>query len=449
MTSFGAKDVSNISKNRACSLYPGEAERRKSIAKEDQTLGNNVVNGNGRCDYLNNRKEGTENNKGKHEKQPSDIGLSLVEFGAPQKDSVKQPDTGESNEDYSTEHKQITRTSNIVDDATKSQAISLTQHDDTCYTRDGTDCSIPSDSEQLIKQSAGNDNATLQQSSDKQFHKSLNQLIVESTTGESNHTITTTMSNKTAPNQMIVSCDTKTFASIKPKIQSREMGPRSASTCGALEHCSMMGDCQTHQRLPMPNQRYLIEQHSPMGTRRSPLGRSSLSASGCNSPTRLNNDMSLAEKRASEATIDSRGRPVGRTTLLPFQFKIQTNQRQLSQNETTTRLLIAVMIVFLICEFPAGILAALCAILGQEFFDNVYQPVGLLTDLLALINSAVNFILYCFMSTQFRVTFYQVVLRCPAPSMPKQQLNNISRGPKDFNTRANINQLKDDDQNKG
>jgi hypothetical protein len=112
----------------------------------------------------------------------------------------------------------------------------------------------------------------------------------------------------------------------------------------------------------------------------------------------------------------NRPRSIGSGSFAPFQVvRFQATHRQLSQNETTTRLLIAVIILFLICEFPAGILAALCAILGQDFFDNVYQPMGLLTDLLALINSSVNFILYCFMSTQFRVTFYRVVLHCPAP----------------------------------
>lgn len=435
-------------------MYPIEAERRKSSSRDNQTTGNSVANGNGKCDSNDSRKESIKDIDMKDERKTGDRAQSHVDRGEP-----NAPTGGvgvdlnqvKSTEGTKSEFKQSGNASNIT---TKTQNKSSAQQDDTCYAKDDTvtpECSIPSDSEHLVNQSAAIGNAELQQSSEKPFHKSLNQIVVGSATGDSNYTTTTTMSNKTVPNQMIVSCDTKTYTSItKPKVHSREMGPRSASTCGALENCSMMGDCQTHQRLPMPNQRYLVQQHSPMGNRRSPVGRSSLSASGCNSPTRMNNDMNLGEKRASEATIDSRGRPVGRTTLLPFQFKIQTNHRQLSQNETTTRLLIAVMIVFLICEFPAGILAALCAILGQEFFDNVYQPVGLLTDLLALINSSVNFILYCFMSTQFRVTFYQVVLRCPAPSMPKQQLNN-TRGPKDANNRANTAQPKDDDQtiNKG
>lgn len=142
------------------------------------------------------------------------------------------------------------------------------------------------------------------------------------------------------------------------------------------------------------------------------------------------------ETRASSNTNlappTTRGRSLGSTTLAPTQMvKLQAAQRQITSNETTTRLLIAVMILFLACEFPAGILAALCAILGQDFFENVYQPMGIFTDLLALINSSVNFILYCCMSTQFRITFYQTVLHCPAPNAAHQaqvimnaQLNN-------------------------
>lgn len=135
----------------------------------------------------------------------------------------------------------------------------------------------------------------------------------------------------------------------------------------------------------------------------------------------MNGQNSRTDKRASDSTLADiavrhthRGQSMG--ALPPIHMaKFQASQRHLSQNETTTKLLIAVMIVFLICEFPAGLLAALCAILEADFFENVYEPIGILTDLFALINSAVNFILYCFMSTQFRVTFIRVVLRCPAP----------------------------------
>lgn len=87
----------------------------------------------------------------------------------------------------------------------------------------------------------------------------------------------------------------------------------------------------------------------------------------------------------------------------------------------------AVLIMFLVCEFPSGILALLSGILGdtlksltymflrchlsflgKDFFSNVYNNFGEIMDMLALINSAVNFVLYCFMSAQFRKTFSQL-----------------------------------------
>jgi len=75
-------------------------------------------------------------------------------------------------------------------------------------------------------------------------------------------------------------------------------------------------------------------------------------------------------------------------------------------------MLIAVLIVFLVCESPSGVLALLSAINGKAFFDNIYFNFGEMMDMLALINSAVNFILYCFMSQQFRKTFSQLFCIC-------------------------------------
>jgi len=114
--------------------------------------------------------------------------------------------------------------------------------------------------------------------------------------------------------------------------------------------------------------------------------------------------------------VNSKCRSLTNASLAPA-TNLQAIQRQLHQNETTTRLLTAVIVVFLACETPAGILSAGCAIFGQPFFDNVYQPLGSLTDLLALINSSVNFLIYCSMSQKFRSTFYEVIFRCPQGSV--------------------------------
>ena len=63
-----------------------------------------------------------------------------------------------------------------------------------------------------------------------------------------------------------------------------------------------------------------------------------------------------------------------------------------------------------------GILGLLSAVWGEEFFEQCYNPIGEIMDIMALINSSVNFILYCFMSKQFRKTFVETfhLQRCAA-----------------------------------
>ena len=75
----------------------------------------------------------------------------------------------------------------------------------------------------------------------------------------------------------------------------------------------------------------------------------------------------------------------------------------------TTRMLLAVVGLFLLTEFPQGVLSLLGGIL-PHFVEQVYGPLGDLVDILALINNGINFILYCTMSKQFRDTFIEVFI---------------------------------------
>ncbi|KAM7344726.1 G-protein coupled receptor dmsr-1 isoform 2-T2 [Cochliomyia hominivorax] len=75
------------------------------------------------------------------------------------------------------------------------------------------------------------------------------------------------------------------------------------------------------------------------------------------------------------------------------------------RTDRTTMLLVAVLILFLITEFPQGILGLLSGVLQKCFFNACYPPFGELMDLLALINAAIDFVLYGLMSKQFRTTF--------------------------------------------
>ncbi|XP_043220574.1 G-protein coupled receptor dmsr-1-like [Amphibalanus amphitrite] len=71
----------------------------------------------------------------------------------------------------------------------------------------------------------------------------------------------------------------------------------------------------------------------------------------------------------------------------------------------TTRMLLAVLLLFLATELPQGVLSLLSGVLGKGFHDQCYNKLGDLMDILALVNSSMNFIFYCSMSSQFRMTF--------------------------------------------
>ncbi|XP_034243016.1 sex peptide receptor-like [Thrips palmi] len=76
--------------------------------------------------------------------------------------------------------------------------------------------------------------------------------------------------------------------------------------------------------------------------------------------------------------------------------------------DRTTRMLLAVLFLFLATEVPQGVLGLMSGILGRCFFRRCYQLFGEALDLLALLNGSINFILYCAMSRQYRQTFRQL-----------------------------------------
>ena len=87
------------------------------------------------------------------------------------------------------------------------------------------------------------------------------------------------------------------------------------------------------------------------------------------------------------------------------QDKSSESDRNSEFNRTTTMLLI-IIILFFIMEFPHGILYIICGF-SNDFFINVYTYLADLLDVLVLINSSVNFFLYCFMSSEFTKKFRQ------------------------------------------
>ncbi|XP_034483145.1 sex peptide receptor [Drosophila innubila] len=91
--------------------------------------------------------------------------------------------------------------------------------------------------------------------------------------------------------------------------------------------------------------------------------------------------------------------------ITPSQPKSSKLLEKEKQTDRTTRMLLAVLLLFLITEFPQGIMGLLNVLLGDAFLMECYLKLSDLMDILALINSSINFILYCSMSRQFRSTF--------------------------------------------
>lgn len=75
------------------------------------------------------------------------------------------------------------------------------------------------------------------------------------------------------------------------------------------------------------------------------------------------------------------------------------------QNQQQTAMLLVILGIFLITQLPQGILALLCSFLSKAYRLEVYQNLGEMMELLSLINASVNFVLYCAMSSQFRLVF--------------------------------------------
>lgn len=76
--------------------------------------------------------------------------------------------------------------------------------------------------------------------------------------------------------------------------------------------------------------------------------------------------------------------------------------------DRTTRMLVAVLFLFLVTEFPQGLFALYMGMKGKCVFLMCYQNFGEIMDILALLNGAINFILYCCMNRMFRATFGQL-----------------------------------------
>jgi len=76
--------------------------------------------------------------------------------------------------------------------------------------------------------------------------------------------------------------------------------------------------------------------------------------------------------------------------------------------DRTTKMLIAILFLFLLTEMPQGLFGLVIALKGKELFLTCYQHYGEIMDMCALLNGSITFILYCCMNRMFRITFGQL-----------------------------------------
>ncbi|KAK5976483.1 7 transmembrane receptor [Trichostrongylus colubriformis] len=94
-----------------------------------------------------------------------------------------------------------------------------------------------------------------------------------------------------------------------------------------------------------------------------------------------------------------------------------SGRKKSHKSDRTTTMLVVILVVFLITELPQGIISILCAIFTTDVHKYLYFYLGDILDLLSLLNSSVNFVLYCVMSSRYRQTFWLVFLPAGAHSL--------------------------------
>ena len=79
-----------------------------------------------------------------------------------------------------------------------------------------------------------------------------------------------------------------------------------------------------------------------------------------------------------------------------------------SENSSTESALLAILILFLICELPYGALL-IPAVHSTWWIQAVFRQIVDFMFMLRILNASLNFIIYAFMSSQFRRVFRDTV----------------------------------------
>lgn len=91
-------------------------------------------------------------------------------------------------------------------------------------------------------------------------------------------------------------------------------------------------------------------------------------------------------------------------------YRRRNGQPQGPFKSQTTTLLALILLIFLLTELPQATMAMLCALFPERIYAGTYQRFANLLDLLSLLNSSVNLVVYCALSSTFRTTFRLVFI---------------------------------------
>ena len=101
-------------------------------------------------------------------------------------------------------------------------------------------------------------------------------------------------------------------------------------------------------------------------------------------------------------------------------FELQRNDQEIKKTKDYNRInimLLLVCISFFLTEFPQGVLTFLCIVFeSKHIYENIYMKLDDIVDLITLFNSAINFIIYCLMSREYRETFKHIFMCLKNPS---------------------------------
>uniref|UniRef100_T1IYS5 G-protein coupled receptors family 1 profile domain-containing protein n=1 Tax=Strigamia maritima TaxID=126957 RepID=T1IYS5_STRMM len=144
-----------------------------------------------------------------------------------------------------------------------------------------------------------------------------------------------------------------------------------------------------------------------------------------------------SEVRKTKKSFKNGDDGTGKKSLMP-QGQISSTQAQINSRRKAAKMLIAVVVMFGICYFPVHLLNVLRYTVGLET-THITVTVSLLSHWLCYANSAMNPVIYNFMSGKFRQEFKRACLCFCGGSKRLHQRSNVTTARAHFNAQNNHN----------